>query len=408
VKQVTPQLGVWPIDPKYQEIMVNKGCTGEVYLDGTIAANAETLPHEIHSLEVRRLGQGNKQEGKAVGLVLTSFRRGGPNDTHDLLKAIDQTLCSDSRFNSQYVHYQSGHENTLFNFKQGHCPTEEETRAYFGFNMGVNWYIEWLGLLEFIAENGGDLLVFDLGGGATLSTSPNCAMELGLLYQIFGDDIEDTREIRDKIKLMVLTDSDLDLKAGDITISDLLHRKREDQAGQRRLFRMAYEKCSDLLEAGEALPILGRWINDFRSVAENSVAYLERAFFRLMTAEMLGVWCEDEMNKEVVDRLKISHSNRLESIPSSIGRLSHLVNLAVSSNNNLVGPIPDLSGLVSLQKLNLTKNALNGTNCFGFTAIYKLFISPIAFPIRSDPLGDVAHSCAGSQAPQYPSKPQQL
>ena len=143
-------------------------------------------------------------------------------------------------------------------------------------------------------------------------------------------------------------------------------------------------------------------------MAENSVAYLERAFFRLMTAEMLGVWCEDEMNKEVVDRLKISHSNRLESIPSSIGRLSHLVNLAVSSNNNLVGPIPDLSGLVSLQKLNLTKNALNGTNCFGFTAIYKLFISPIAFPIRSDPLGDVAHSCAGSQAPQYPSKPQQL
>ena len=158
----------------HQEIVVNKGWTSKVYRGGHPAS-------DHHSLEVRIASQEKQEEKGSEGLVLTSFRRGGPNSTHDLLHAIDQTLTHDARFNSSYVHYQSGHENTLFNFVQGQCPTEDETCAYVGFNMKLNWYIEWLALLAFIAENGGNLLVLDFGGGATLSTSPNCAMELGLV-----------------------------------------------------------------------------------------------------------------------------------------------------------------------------------------------------------------------------------
>ena len=52
-------------------------------------------------------------------------------------------------------------------------------------------------------------------------------------------------------------------------MADLLWQKRDDQPGQRLLFRKAYEKCSDLLGENKAIPILGRWINDFKGVAES-------------------------------------------------------------------------------------------------------------------------------------------
>ncbi len=141
------------------------------------------------------------------------------------------------------------------------------------------------------------------------------------------------------------------------------------------------------LPANTVLPRLRRFLTlcDSLYALGTSVGYLERAFFRLMTAQTLGVWCEDKTNQEVVDRLEISHSNRLEAIPASIGRLSHLITLVLTSNKNLVGPIPDLSGLVNLRKLNLTKNALSGTSAT-LAAIYKSISLPLLKICPSRPL----------------------
>jgi len=134
----------------------------------------------------------NFDHGRAA---LTSFRRRGPNEFHDLLHRADAILKTMKVLKIAYSHYQSGHENTMFGFGPSTasfaaggkaCATEADTDAYKSLNMREYWYIEWLAVLHHIATNGGLLLLFDLQGEGAMSTSPNCVMELALLYQLFG------------------------------------------------------------------------------------------------------------------------------------------------------------------------------------------------------------------------------
>lgn len=219
----------------------------------------------------------NYDHGRAA---LTSFRRRGPNEFHGLLHRADAILKTMKVLKIAYSHYQSGHENTLFGFGPSTasfaaggkaCPTEADSEAYKNLNMKEYWYIEWLTVLHHIAMNGGLLLLFDLQGEGAMSTSPNCVMELALLYQLFGEDLDDTREMRDRIQLVVITDDDL----GDgVDLAKRIEQKLDNgQKRQLKLFKQAYEKCSKVLEDARATKYLGRWIRDFAKVAGTEKDY---------------------------------------------------------------------------------------------------------------------------------------
>ena len=173
------------------------------------------------------------------------------------------------------------------------------------------WYIEWLAVLHHIATNGGLLLLFDLQGEGAMSTSPNCVMELALLYQLFGEDLDDTEEMRNRIQLVVITDDDL----GDgVDLAKRIEEKlAKGQKKQLELFKQAYEKCSKVLEDARATKYLGRWIRDFAKVVGteqkkvygkvkvatvSKVAYLQKAFLRLLNDRQLREYLEDVMADE--------------------------------------------------------------------------------------------------------------
>ena len=132
-----------------------------------------------------------------------------------------------------------------------------------------NRYIEWLALFDFVAQNGGILALFDLDGKAAMETSPNCAMELGLLYQLFGVDLHQTRQYRNRVQLVVLKDEDVGDGSDEGLIAAAIARKLEDPIEQSMLFQAAYEKCKPVLEEAQGVQLLGRWIEDFVKVAKD-------------------------------------------------------------------------------------------------------------------------------------------
>lgn len=61
-----------------------------------------------------------------------------------------------------------------------------------------------------------------------------------------------------------------------------------------------------------------------------------------------------------ISEINLSGRNLTGSVPEEIGQLTALVNVSLE-NNNLIGPLPDLSGLTMLERLHLQNNSLNGS-----------------------------------------------
>ena len=70
-----------------------------------------------------------------------------------------------------------------------------------------------------------------------METSPNCTMELGLLYQPFGVDISLTRKYRNRAQLAVLKDEDAGDGSDEGLIAAAIARKLEDPKEQSKLFQ---------------------------------------------------------------------------------------------------------------------------------------------------------------------------
>ena len=164
-------------------------------------------------------------------------------------------------------------------------------------------------------------------------------MEIGLLYQVFGTDIDATRKIRNRVKLVVLVDADV---AEGVDLAAVLKRKLADDDDTRKeakeLFTQAYRRCEPALQAAKAEleggqlvgieSLLGRWIEDFTSVAPteieygeevSTVAYLKEAFFRLLSDEQLKGWVEQ--NKDTTE-LSLSYNTKITSTLPDICVLS--------------------------------------------------------------------------------------
>ena len=135
----------------------------------------------VYDAATKRLEALPKKEG---AYALTSFRRAGCNDKHGKLHETRDILQKEH--GKTYVHFQSGHENTLFGFGESDedfaikasagmrsCKTQEETEEYMALEMPVNWYIEWLAVFDWLATRGGVLVLYDLSGDAEMATSPN-------------------------------------------------------------------------------------------------------------------------------------------------------------------------------------------------------------------------------------------
>ena len=121
--------------------------------------------------------------------------------------------------------------------------------------------------------------MFDLEGQASMKSSPNCAMELALLYQLFGEKLEDDYEheaMRKNIQLVVLTDADIgdadprcpgSPRAGDpAALAKTIQQKLGNQQDQAKLFLAAYEKCAAVLNEACATKFMEQWIEDFATV----------------------------------------------------------------------------------------------------------------------------------------------
>jgi hypothetical protein len=104
-------------------------------------------------------------------------------------------------------------------------------------------------------------------------------MELALLYQIFGDDLEETEAIRGNIKLVVVTASDI---TSGVTIDRIVEQKLQNQPLQRRLFQVAHAKCSRVLYDASATKYLRQWVADFAQFKNkpSEVMYLQAALQR--------------------------------------------------------------------------------------------------------------------------------
>ena len=84
----------------------------------------------------------------------------------------------------------------------------------------------------------GYLVIFDLSGGASMSTSINCAMELAMLYQLF-------RSGTSGLKVVVLNDKDV--YAPDL--AGLIWEKSNRQGAQAELFKKAHDSCYNFLHS---------------------------------------------------------------------------------------------------------------------------------------------------------------
>ena len=258
---------------------------------------------------------------------VTSFRRGGQNEKHQLLHKFERVLKT--KHDRDYIHFQSSFENTLFAFeprdeafafdtKNGKmaCLTEMDTEQYKSYNMAVNWYIEWLVVLDHIAIQGGMLVLFDLEGVGAMGSSPNCAMELALLFQIFGEELEETAEMRENIKLIVITESDA---TSGVTIDNMVEAKLQDQQKQLSLFRAAHAKCSRVLHDARASTYLRQWIDDFAQFkSPGEVEYLKAALNRAVNfGERTGSGECDIAQWRDTSRFSMTSSTASSTQPSS-------------------------------------------------------------------------------------------
>ena len=150
--------------------------------------------------------------------------------------------------------------------------------------------------------------MFDLEGQASMKSSPNCAMELALLYQLFGEKLTDDKEheaMRKNIQLVVLTEADIG-DADPAALAKTLQQKLANQGEQATLFKAAYEKCATVLNEARATKYLGQWIEDFanvvgtetsrrystRGMEVSKVRYLQQAFHRLLDDAQLSEYLD--------------------------------------------------------------------------------------------------------------------
>jgi len=139
-----------------------------------------------------------------------------------------------------------------------------------------------------------------------------------------------------------------------VDLAAVLKRKLADDDDTRKeakeLFTQAYKRCEPALQAAKAEleggqlvgieSLLGRWIEDFTSVAPtekkdkytygdrlgevSTVAYLKEAFFRLLSDEQLKGWVEQ--NNDTTE-LSLSYNEKITSLPDSLGECKALTSL---------------------------------------------------------------------------------
>ena len=133
-------------------------------------------------------------------------------------------------------------------------------------------------------ETGGCIVIFDFSSdgpfaNAAMSTSPNCAMELALLHEIFSTQ-------GNRMKLIVLKDEDMHSNKPILT---LLKEKEASQRRQKKLFLGSYEACKGELMNRTAVELLERWMSDFAKaggdtgVLSGAAASLSLAITRSLT-----------------------------------------------------------------------------------------------------------------------------
>jgi hypothetical protein len=209
--------------------------------------------------ESKLMLDGRVAEGTAI--AVTSFRKGGVNAEHAFLHQVQACLLETppSLRRVGYVHYQSGFENTLFDWKSGSDECDYGVDKYYVLGMKRHWYIEWLEIVAQCSKGRGYLIIFDLSGDAAMNTSINCAMELGLLYRLYA--------INNGFKLIVLNDQDVILDDSE-KLATLIRRKAADQDAQATLFKAAYDKCYAFLQSYFAAThglatISSKWTHDY-------------------------------------------------------------------------------------------------------------------------------------------------
>jgi hypothetical protein len=140
-------------------------------------------------------------KSKGVPIVLTSFRRAGANEHHQLLGQIETLLRRRAGFENMYFHCQSRFDNSLFRgddgptSRAGYMAGYEEVggRDSQGLPiMAQYWYMEWM-CVAYMADA---LIVFHLGAenikkyqecqGEALTSSANCAIELIFLSNLIN------------------------------------------------------------------------------------------------------------------------------------------------------------------------------------------------------------------------------
>lgn len=89
-----------------------------------------------------------------------------------------------------------------------------------------------------------------------------------------------------------------------------------------------------------------------------------------------GLGCDYSSQANKISEINLSGRNLTGSVPKEIGQLTALVSVSLE-NNNLIGPLPDLSGLIMLERLHLQNNSLNGSLpdwLFNLNNLKELFI----------------------------------
>ena len=136
------------------------------------------------------------------------------------------------------------------------------------------WYIEWLEVVRSCRERNGFIIIFDFSedgpySDASMRSSPNCAMELGLLYQVHL-----LASYKRPMQVIVLTDEDM---ASTEPIQEVLSKKADDQAAQRQLFERAYNSCKSALTNELAVELVQRWIADYEQAGGDITMFKEAA-----------------------------------------------------------------------------------------------------------------------------------
>lgn len=231
----------------------------------------------ISDMQDSRLTTGNAFDLASIeaGGCATSARPSAASAV-ELEGAASEMETVNEKERPVYLHFQSS-------LKKKESPTGKRGNSLFAdmhddsyaaLDMRHYWFIEWLEVVRTCREEGGCIIVFDLGRGAeshfkdaAMRTSPNCVMEIGLLYQVFLLDGYSRR-----MTLVVLTDEDM---ASDVPIEDLLEAKGEDHGAQRELFKQAYDSCIEDLASTTTTNLLQQWIHDFERAGGDATMFKE-------------------------------------------------------------------------------------------------------------------------------------